>query len=193
MANIVGAGSYDYTSAQVKQKVLIKTNIGGWFFDAVFKSEHTSQLKITDHPVQTGASLTDYAYLQPETLIMDIGMTDVAQSIIYGQFTGKSRSVSAFQILQELQAQRIPLQVTTRLKVYQNMLIETIVSPDDYKTSSALKATVTLREIQFANVQTVKISAKPNSTNTTNRGTVEPVKPNQTVLKQAAIKFTGKK
>ena len=104
-------------------------------------------------------------------------MSDVAQSLVSGQFVGGwSRSVTAYQVLLGLQQQRIPLQVLTRLKLYKNMLIETIAAPDDYTTLYGLKATVTMREIFIAQVKTVKISARPQVTDSTPRGEVQ-VKP----------------
>lgn len=172
----------------IKSYVYAKTNVGGWFFDAYIKMTHTSTLTITEQPVQTGAALADHAYLQPQELQMDIGMSDVAKSFIPGQFTdsGPSRSVTAYQILRQLQAQRIPILINTRLNTYQNMLVEVISAPDDYTTLNAMKCTVTFREILVAQVTTVKISARPAVTNSTNGGSPLPVQPNQSILSQAA-------
>ena len=77
----------DLNSPPISSLVYLKTNIGGWFFDAFLRSTHTSRLKITDHPVQTGAALTDHSYLEPQELTMEIGMSDAATSLIpiYGQ------------------------------------------------------------------------------------------------------------
>jgi hypothetical protein len=182
----------DLNNEAIKQLVYVKTNVGGWFFDAFLRMDHTSKLKITEHPVQTGAAITDHAFLEPAILNMEIGMTDVAESIIPGQFTGGwSRSVTAYQLLLELQKQRIPVQILTRLKLYKNMLIEVISVPDDYKTLYGLKATVAFREILIAQVTTVKISTRPQVTDSTNRGVVEPVEPNQSILKDLGDKLFG--
>ncbi|MFC8686314.1 phage baseplate protein [Brevibacillus porteri] len=165
----------DLSSKPIASLVYLKTNIGGWFFDAFLRSTHTSRLNITQHPVQTGTALTDHAYLQPKEVSMEIGMSDTATSLIPGQFTGGwSRSVQAFKVLQELQALRVPLQVHSRLGLYQNMLIEEISAPDDYTTLWGLRCTVLLREIIVAQVRTVKISAKPSVTNQANKGKLEP-------------------
>jgi hypothetical protein len=182
----------DLNNEAIKQLVYVKTNVGGWFFDAFLRMDHTSKLKITEHPVQTGAAITDHAFLEPATLTMEIGMTDVAESIIPGQFTGGwSRSVTAYQLLLELQKQRIPVQILTRLKLYKNMLIEVISVPDDYKTLYGLKATVAFKEILIAQVTTVKISTRPQVTDSTNRGVVEPVEPNKSILKDLGDKLFG--
>lgn len=167
--------------------ILIKTNVGGWFFDAFLRLDHTSKLTITTHPVQTGANISDHAYLEPKELTIEIGMSDTAKSLADNQFEGGwSRSVKAYEILRSLQASRIPMQVLTRLGVYQNMLIETITVPDDYRTLYGLRATITMKEILVATVQTVKISSNPHITDSTNRGDLNavPVKPNESILYQ---------
>ncbi len=181
-----------YKLSKYKNLIYAKTNVAGYFFDAFLRVDHTSKLNITDHPVETGANISDHAFLEPAELVMEIGMSDTAKSIVKGQFVStRSRSVTAYQLLKELQQQRIPLQIHTRLANYKNMLIETISVPDDYTTLYALKATVTFREVIIASTKTVKISARPNTTNSTNRGNVEPVEANKSILKQLSEKTNG--
>lgn len=173
--------------------VFVKTNIGGWFFDAYTRENHESKLDITQHPVQTGAAVSDHAFLQPKTLTMDIAMSDVATSYIAGQFDGTwSRSRRAFDVLMELQALRLPLQITTRLKLYSNMLIETISAPDDYETLTGLKCTITFKELLVAMTQTAKISERPHVTDTNNRGNVPTKNPTDTsIIKKFTQALTG--
>lgn len=151
------------------------TPLGNFIFDAFFTIQHESNLTITDHPIQTGANVSDHAYMEPQNLTFDIGMSDVMQDISSNaitKFTGtsSSRSVNAYQTLRQLQANRLPINCITRLGTYTNMLIETISAADDNKTASALKATVTLKEVFVASVTTVKISARPQKTDVTNEG-----------------------
>jgi len=173
------------TIPELQQLVYVATNIGGFFFDAFLQIDHESSLTITSHPVETGASISDHAFVNPALLTMQIGMSDAAEVLSIDQFTqGPTRSVTAYQVLLELQRLRIPMQVMTRLKIYKNMLIETISVPDDYTTAYGLKATVVMKEVLVATVQTVKISARPQVTDSTNRGVVEPIAPDKSVLKQ---------
>lgn len=183
----------------IKQVIGCKTNIGGFFFDAYLRLDHTRKTKITQHPVETGAAITDHAYVEPAELIIEVGMSDSCVSFIQGQFNQRySRSVSAIDTLWKLQEQRIPMDVLTRLKLYKNMLIEVISVPDDWQTLNSLKATVTLREIIVAEVKTVTMnnggastSASPQKTATTNKGTQQVNKPNQSVLKQTSALLKG--
>jgi hypothetical protein len=182
----------DLSAPEIKDLIYVKTNIGGWFFDAFLKMTHTSRLTITEHPVQTGAALTDHAFLQPRELSIEVGMSNVASSFVPEQFSGGySRSVTAFQVLKDLQALRVPIQVHTRLGLYQNMLVEVLSAPDDFMTLDGLRCTVTFREIIVAQVTTVHISARPEVTDSSNRGTPEPVNPNQSILKQVSGLLLG--
>jgi hypothetical protein len=168
-----------------KKLIYLKTNVGGYFFDAVIKFEHQSNLKITSHPVQTGSNIADHAYVEPSVLILEIGVSDAMQSYINGQFSdGSSWSVSAYQTLLKLQSDRLPLQIYTRLRTYKNMLVEQISALDDVKTSYGLKASVRFKEIFVVDVSKVKVSARPQTTGATNRGTQQPASVSETQLYQ---------
>jgi len=172
----------DVNAELIQSLILVKTNIGGWFFDAFLKLDHKSSLAITDHPVQSGVSVSDHAYLKPRILTIDVGMSECGRQLIPTQFSGSwSRSVRAYQVLTDMQKSRIPVTVLTRLGQYKNMLVEDIDVSDDYKTLFGLKATVMMKELIVAEVTTVKISASSQLTGATKRGIAEPIKVNESV------------
>lgn len=39
---------------------------GNYMFDAYFNINHESNLAITQHPIQTGASISDHAYMESQ-------------------------------------------------------------------------------------------------------------------------------
>lgn len=165
-----------------------------YFFDAIIRMEHTSSLRITEHPVQTGANISDHAYLLPAHLVLEIGMSDAMDTFIKGQFSDNpSKSVSTLQTLKRLQARRTTLTVTTRLNTYKNMLIEQIVAPDDFKTSTSLKCSVIMKEIITADVSVVSVSASPNVTGSTNKGPVQAttLTPQQTTVARQILQGAG--
>ena len=178
------------TGISNSQMVYVKTNIGGYFFDAILGSEHQRELQITQHPVQNGAAVTDHAVVQPAIVTMQIGMSDAMATMVEGQFTESyTKSVSAFRVLKQLQQLRQPLQVVTRIDTYQNMLIQSIDVPDDYKTLYGLRCTVTLQEIFVVNVEDTTVSARNWSTGSSNQGQVQPqpVTDNGSILAQAGL------
>lgn len=176
-----------------EQQVYVRTNMAGYFFDAVIREEHVSTLRITEHPVQNGASITDHAYQVPSRLTLEIGMSDVMDTYIPGQYEGgyDGKSVYAYQTFKALQMERVPFTVVTRLDVYENMLIEQIVSPVDNTTPYGLKCIIMLRQIIMAKVSdtTVK-SESPQTTDKTDTGQSQTKQPDDgSVASQMEDKF----
>lgn len=176
-----------------------KWPIGGVYFDGILRTEHTSRVRPTQYPVQTGVTMTDHAIIEPAELTIEIMMSDchttsfvsnipfldaVYQSmqglILYSNYmqverdigAGAGRSARTWMTLKAMQLSRIPMVVETRLQTYNNMIIEELSAPDDVKTLNALKATVRLREIIVADVAETKTGARPQQTNQTNGGQV---------------------
>lgn len=173
--------------------VYSSTNVGGYFFDAYLKLEHKSELQITSHPVETGADIVDHSYLLPKELTLEIGMSDAVKSKKSGQFNNaNTRSISAYQILTNIQAKRSPVVVYTKLQTYNNMLIKTVTATDDSDTAEGLKASVTLVEIPLATLQTVKVSLDPQTTNSTKSGAVEPSAIDNSTRESLLYQMTGK-
>lgn len=148
----------------------------GYFFDAFIVESHTGSVRITEHPVQTGATISDHAYNIPDKLTLQIFVSDSMDCVVYNQFSKYStKSLSAYQVLRDLKTKRLPLSVRTRLHYYKNMLIESMSVNDDYKTANSLRCTVMLREIIMAdvNAQTVDKSYGQAEKSTTSNEAVK--------------------
>jgi hypothetical protein len=160
-----------------------KTNIGGYFFDGFLSVQHSSTLTITKNPVQTGAVVVDNAFMNPSQLTMQIIVSDVHESLIPGQFEGGwRRHTNAWTILKGIQSNRIPVQVFTKLGIYENMLITELSADDSAETFSSLRANVKLEEIPVARVKKVKISQASQTTGGTEMGKVEANQIRQSIL-----------
>ena len=170
-----------------QQLLMVKTNLGGYFFDAVFSVDTEHSLTVTQHPVQTGANISDHAFVNPIRMTMQVGVSDAMAyraGTNYGG-DGKTKSVQAYRLLCKLQELRIPMQVVTRLNTYQNMLIESIDVSDDVSTLCALKATVNLVQVLVVNVGTEKVSARQWTTGAQRKSQeVQPKGDNSTALRK---------
>lgn len=153
-----------------------------YVFDAVLAAEHEQSLTKTRHPVQTGASISSHAYIEPAQLVLYVLMSDaVAQYTAANQtappyvqrWTGNpSKSVSAYRQVLALQSARIPLTVTTRLRTYYNMLILNVSPREDAKTITGARFRIEFEQLFVANIQTNPVSARPNDTQSTGLGAV---------------------
>lgn len=126
-------------------------SFGRFSFDAVFRADHMSSVTVTQHPVQTGASVSDHAYSEPDEVTLEIGMSDAAVS------AGTNHSVNAYAQLRAIMSKREPVTLVTRLHSYKNMVITSMSAPDDYMTMNALKATIYFRQIEMVSVSTVTV------------------------------------
>lgn len=156
----------------IEQLIYCRTNVGGYFFDAVLREEHLQGMRITEHPVQDGANIADHAYMMPAHLSLEVAMSDAMSHLIHSQFLD---SVDAYRALLDLQAQRSPIVVQTRLRRYEDMLIEHLASPVDVRTSNGLRCHVVLKQIITATVARVEqaTSSDPQTTDSTNKGQVQ--------------------
>lgn len=153
-------------------------HLEGYVFDAWLKLHHSNSLTITQHPVQTGAQVSDHAFVNARKFSFEIGMTDCARSIIAGQFPASpTRSINAYNTLVTLQASGKFLELLTKYTRSSQILIESIDVSDDFSTSNAMHATINLMEIIVADTQVAKVSAIPQVTDSTNRGQVNPALP----------------
>jgi hypothetical protein len=126
-----------------------------YYFDAVIRNDHTENQRITQHPVQSGASMCDHSFSLPSQLTLDIGMSDVMASYTPGQWGSEeddaksdpTRSVKAYQTILKWKKLGMPLTVSTRLGEYQNMIVAMITTPDDIRTLHGLRCIVTFQQI----------------------------------------------
>ena len=170
----------------IQQLLMVKTNIGGYFFDAIFSTDTEHSLTITQHPVQTGANVSDHAFVNPIRISMQVGVSDAMAyraGADYGG-DGSTKSIQAYRLLCKLQELRIPMDVVTRLNTYKNMLIESIEVNDDVSTLCALKATVNLVQVLVVNVSTEKISARQWTTDAQKKAQEVQPKDNRTIARK---------
>lgn len=191
-------------------KTMIESpTFGKLFFDAVFSTEHSSNVTVTEHPVQVGAPISDHAYQEPDEVTIEVGMSDAMVG------TGTDHSVNAYSTLREIMAKREPVKLVTRLRSYPNMVLTSISAPDDQTTMYGLRATVMFRSVNIVNVSVIEVqqtvsaskpgssssssnknnssqSTKPQSTTNTTKTSGNKGK-KQSVLQQIANKTKKKK
>lgn len=160
-----------------------------YVFDAVIRAQHRRTVRKTQHPVLTGANISDHAYVEPAKITLEIGMSDAMASYAAGVWVGwGTKSISAWNILKGLQQNRTLLTVTTRLDTYYNMLIIDAFANDDVKTRQALRATIIFEEIIAASVtSSPNTSARPQTTGANPGGTVQGETPNSSQVTQHVI------
>ena len=168
-----------------------------YVFDAVMSIAHQQDSQITNQPVQTGANISDHAYAMPARVTLEIGMSDAMSSYASsskapnaaaaaGVWTGpsKSKSVNAFNEIVSWATNRVLLTLGTRLNSYKNMLVESISSEESNKTIASLRCRVVFKQVFIANVQSVTVSALPQTTQSTAGGATNGTPPTNAQISQ---------
>ncbi len=106
--------------------------IGPVSIDCVLEEQHNSEIEITEIPIETGARITDHAFVLPKRVSLEIADENAA---------------GTYNALVRLQESRAPFTVVTGLFVYTNMLIKRLDAKRDVKTSRVLRCIADLQEI----------------------------------------------
>jgi hypothetical protein len=174
ISNLVGVG-----------KKLLFTNqskIGELFIDGTHLETIDYSSEITNHPIETGSSISDHIYINPLKVKMEGSITEASVDIIgtvkdiaglfdgnllnnaVNKFKGNSTKLTAaYELLKDLHASKSLVTVINYLDTFDNMVIETLTFPRDNKVGNRLFFEITLKQITLASVKTVSISRNPRS------------------------------
>lgn len=123
--------------------------IGTIELEATVKESHSSEVSITQHPVESGADITDNAVVQPKKLTIEGAFSAYQLTPSTGTIFGadSTKIPAIYDQLIRLQESRELIQVQTGLKLYRNMLITSVSVTQDKTNSQALFFTANLQEI----------------------------------------------
>ncbi|EYR81380.1 phage baseplate protein [Shinella sp. DD12] len=100
--------------------------------DCVISEKHESDIEITEIPIESGARITDHAFVLPKRVVLDIANDNAA---------------AAYNAFVAFQSTRVPFQLVTGLSLYRNMLIKRLTADRDKDSARILRCTVELQEI----------------------------------------------
>lgn len=154
--SFVGAAASDLVAILPMQR-----NIGGFIADVTVEERHTDRLEITKHPVEQGAAVTDHSYKQPAQVTILAGWSNSSPEALGnpGYVIGLYNSFLA------LQASRQLITVVTGKRLYQSMLIASLLLTTDQEHENAMLLTVECQELIIATTQTVSVPSSGNMQN----------------------------
>jgi len=134
--------------------------------DASISERHGGDVVVPEHPVESGAEISDHVVRRPESLQVDGVLTDYPLESSRGSFTfgadtapladaGRARAM--YETLEALRDSGTVVEVRTSTRTYENMLIRSLNRTHDRTTSGAIKFTAQLSEVRFAESQTVPV------------------------------------
>jgi hypothetical protein len=201
------------------ENLFIRTerSIGGIQLDAFISEAHTNEVSLTSNPVELGAEITDHAVVQPKRLNIVAQVSDTPMGLAaFGQIvdlvtglfgtstTGNiTRSNAAYNALIQLQEEREPIDIQTKLKLYTNMIITNVGVKQDKNTSRIVGMPIDLQQVIITESEVVQLteeqlqagSATEQASPPEKSGRKEAVEPpaatNKSVLKTLIDLVTG--
>jgi len=139
----------------------------------VLSEIHNTQIRLTKNPVEVGADITDNAIIEPVKLNIIATVTDSPLGAaalgrivdlvtgLFGTSTSQNltRSNAAYNALIQLQNEREPISVQTKLKLYENMIITNVNCPQDKDSSRIVEMFISLEEIRLVNTEVTILEA----------------------------------
>jgi hypothetical protein len=113
--------------------------------------------KVMEHPLETGATITDHRIINP----VEIELSMVIPSIAY---------LGVYETIKQYYLNATLLTVQTKSGVYPNQIIASLPHEENPETFSVLTMALTLKQVLFANTQSVQGVKSPAATNTVDRG-----------------------
>jgi hypothetical protein len=143
-----------------------------YVFDCYFSGDIVSELHKTQHPVQTGANISDHAFLLPVTINFDIGMSDAGKSFNSSWDGASTKSVNALQTLRDWQKNRTFVNCVTKFGATEHLLVERVNPHLTVKTIYGLRASITLGQVYLVSISATTVSARPAATSSTSQGSI---------------------
>lgn len=157
---------------------MTRRSIGGIIPDVTIEEHHTDSLTITDHPVEQGAAITDHAFKNPAEVTMYVAWSNASlllSSVVGGSiFSGRLNDVTdLYGKLLTLQESRVPFDLVTGKRTYNNMLIKQIANTTDKDSENALFLSIHMRQVIIVETSTVFLAPTENQATPADTGPVE--------------------
>lgn len=132
-------------------------------FDAVVSERHELSADVTSHPVEKGSDITDHIRKKPDELSID-GIVTLTPTV----FVAAARSMqedpvtSAYDIFTDIMDAGLPVDVSTKLRTYENMAITGLTVSRDASTGNVLDVSISLRKIRIISRETSDLPTPKN-------------------------------
>lgn len=121
--------------------------------DVTVRESHERLADVTQHPVETGATIADHIVLQPERVTLEGFVTD-SPTVAFAS-AQRGRTQDAFFTLDRLYREREPVSVVTGYRVYESMVIVRLDMPRERPAS--MQFTIELQHVRVVESATAPL------------------------------------
>ncbi len=144
--------------------------------DLAIRERHSDRLGITAHPIQTGAAITDHAFVMQPEFTLEFGWSNSSIAGIIQDFTGTSFTdvltgdlgegyvKQVYAKIVALQQSRQLCTVVTGKRQYKNVLIESVDTYTDVGTAYSMIVSMNCKALQLVSVATTSTTSVSQST-----------------------------
>jgi hypothetical protein len=126
---------------------ILPRSLGGAIIDVVVSEKGESEMEIAAHPVERSAEITDHAWRKP-------------RKVTISGVTGQGAVIAAHEAFLALQERPQLMTVVTGLKVYDNMLLQSLSTERDAEYGRVLKFDAVLQEVIIVSTQSGPANAQ---------------------------------
>jgi hypothetical protein len=128
-----------------------------FIFDVTLQESHQTKVTWTEHPVESGARVTDRGVLEQFVLSVTgyVSATPILESL-----RQEDRLTDSALAIQEFAERKAILSVDTSLAIYDNMVIESLDIPREFEDGQAIRISLGLKQIVVVQSQEVEIPAE---------------------------------
>lgn len=144
--------------------------------DLAIRERHRDSLGITAHPIQTGAAVTDHAFVMQPEFTLEFGWSNSSLRAIGEDFIntsvtdiltgnlGEGYISQVYATVLTLQSSRQLCTVTTGKRSYKNVLIESVETFTDAESAYSMVITMNCKALQLVSVATTSTTDISQST-----------------------------
>lgn len=139
--------------------------------DAVVKESHELRAQITEHPAENGQAFCDHVSTMPITVQLEgiisntpltlIGVTAFTSLSNYLSDQSNDLAEQAYKKLEDIFAKHTPISISTSLKDYDNMVLESLSVERGGGTSASLHFRATAKQVRLVDQLTIAIDFLP--------------------------------
>lgn len=127
-----------------------RVEIAGIEIDATLREVHRTTVRVTDHPVESGASVSDHMIVEPDELELEGVVSNTPPIMFASSKSFPKRAETFYEVMKDAAQAGEVVTVVTTLRTYDDMVITSIEVPRDAETGDAVQFRMTLRRVVFA-------------------------------------------
>ena len=146
---------------QMSEEVLVKigpqlkSSTGGLLLtlDASISQTHTRSASVTDHPVESGADVSDHIRVDP----IRVTVNGIVTATRLGQQGDTTKEIEAWATLEGLLEAKTPITLVTSLRTYDSMVLVSCSTSREKSLAHAIAPQLEFRQVRIVKSQTVTL------------------------------------